>query len=314
MGIAVAVAPGIAQTQSNFPSKPIRIVVPFSAGSQPDILARMIGPKMSEKWGQPVVVDNRAGAGGTLGTSIVAKAASDGYTLLLTSGAFAFSVALQSHLPYDPLKDFAGVTQIGFTTNALVVAPSLGVRSVEGLIALARAKPGQILFSSAGAGSGTHLNAERFRLAAGIKVAHVGFKGISEALIEVLAGRVHFCVVNLGTGLAFIKDGRLLALAALTPQRSRLLPDLPTLAETLPGFEKPDVSIGLLAPARTPSPVLNQISKEVARIVDLPDIKERMLSMGFVTAPSTPGEHDKILRAQIETLSKVVKDAGLRAQ
>jgi len=266
---------------------------------------------MSESWGQPVVVETRTGAGGTIGTGIVAKATPDGHTLLLSSPAFVISAALHSNLSYDALSDFAGVTRIGFSTQALVVAPALGVRTVKDFIALAQAKPGQILFSSAGAGSSTHMNGERFRLAAGIKVVHVGFKGASDAMIEVVAGRVHYCVVGLAGALPFITDGRLLALAVSTPQRSPLLPDVPTIAEILPGFAR-DGSHSLLAPAGTPRPVLNQISKEVGRIFELPDIKERLKNFDFVSAPTTPEEHDWILRADIATFAKVVRDAGLR--
>ena len=311
---AVAAAPSPAQAQQKFPTKPIRLVVGLSAGGQADTVARIIGQKMTVNWGQPVVVENRAGAGGILAASTVAKAAPDGYTILYVTGGFAVSAALQANLPYDPLKDFAGVTQIGFVTQVLVVTPALGVKSVKELIALAQAKPGQILFSSSGAGTGNHLTVERIRLAAGIKLVHVAFKGGSEAVIEVVAGRVHFCIQSLASPLPFIKDGKLLALAVTTPQRSPVLPDVPALAETLPDFKRPETSSGLLAPAGTPRPVLNQISKEVARILDLPDVKERLQAIGFVPAPTTPEEYDKILRAQIETFSKLVRDAGLRSK
>jgi len=311
MSVGIAAVPGFAHAQQKFPSKPIRVVVPFSPGGTSDVLARMIGSKMSDSWGQPVVVETRTGAGGTIGTGIVAKATPDGHTLLLSSAAFVISAALHSDLSYDALRDFAGVTRIGFSTQALVVAPALGVKTVKDFIALGQAKPGQILFSSAGAGSSTHMNGERFRLAAGIKVVHVGFKGASDAMIEVVAGRVHYAVIGLASALAFIQDGRLVALAVGTPQRSPLLPDVPTISETLPGYAR-DGSHSLLAPAGTPRPVLNQISKEVGRIFELPDIKVRLKNFDFVSAPTTPEEHNKILRADIETFSGVVKLAGLR--
>ena len=189
--------------------------------------------------------------------------------------------------------------------------PSLGVKSVKDLIAFAQARPGQILFSSAGAGSGTHMNGERFRLAAGIKATHVGFKSSPEAVIEVVTGRVHYCMPALGPALPFIKDGRLLALAVASPQRSPLLPDVPAMAEVFPGYQR-DGSFGLLAPAGTPRPILNQISKEVARVLALPDVKERLQAMGFIPAPTTPEEFDRIVRADIETFTKVGKLVGLR--
>ena len=313
IAMSVAAAPGLAHSQQkNFPSKPVRVVT-VGPGSQNDILARIIGPKLSESWGQPVVVENRTGAGGAMAAAIVAKAPPDGYTLLMLSGQFAIGAAVHANLPYDALKDFAGVTQIGFSTVALVVAPSLGVKSVKDFIALARAKPGPILFSSSGAGSGTHMNGERFRLAAGIKAVHVAFKSSPEAVIEVVAGRVQYSMPALGPAMPFIKDGKLLALAVASPQRSPLLPDVPAMAEALPGY-KADGSYGLLAPAGTPRPILNQINKEVRRVLDLPDIKERLQTMGFVPIPSTPEEFDKIVRADIETFKTVGRLAGLIAK
>ena len=302
---------GLTQAQQKFPTKPIRFVVPFSPGGGTDTLARLIAQKMSESWGQAVVMENRTGAGGTIGTSIVAKATPDGHTLLVSSSAFAITAALHPTLPYDPLKDFAGVTRIGFSKTMLVVTPSLGVKTLKEFIELARARPGKILFSSAGAGSSTHLNAERFRLAAGIKVVHVAFKGSADAMIEVVAGRVHYAVSGLLTTLPYIRDGRLIALGVAMPQRSELLPDVPTIAEILPGYKR-DGSHVMLAPAGTPRPVLDQISNEVRRIFELPDVRERLKNFDYLLAPSTPAEMDRILRADIETFSEVVKAAGLR--
>jgi tripartite-type tricarboxylate transporter receptor subunit TctC len=282
-------------------------------GSPSDILARTLGPKMSESWGQPVVIENRPGAAGTIAAAILSKAAPDGYTILLISAQFAIGAALQSNLPYDPIKDFAGITQLGFSTSALLVAPALGVKSAKDFIALAQAKPGQILFSSGGAGSATHINAERFRFAAGIKAVHVGFKGTPDALLEVVAGRVHFCIVGVGSALPFIKDGRLLALAVSTPQRSPLLPDVPAMDEVLSGFGR-DGSHSLFAPAGTPRSVRDKISKEVARIFSLPEVKERLQALGFHLAPTTPEEHERIVRDQIKTFTEVGKLVGLRAK
>ena len=313
-GVAVTAVPGVAQAQQNFPTKPVRFVVPSAAGGPPDTVARLIGPKMSESWGQPVVIENRPGAGSMIGTSIVAKATPDGYTLLLNTGAFAVNAALQPNLPYDPLKDFAGVTGISSGTLALVVPPALGVNSVKDFIAFGKAQPGKILFGSAGAASYVHLWGEAVRLAAGIKAVHVGFKGAPQAAIEVLAGRVHYAVLNLIVVLPMIKDGKLLALAVNSPQRSPLLPDVPTMAETLPELKRPEGGMGILAPAGTPRPIRDQISKEVARILDLPDIKQRLQAMGSTPASRTPDEHDKFLRAQIETISRLVVEAGLKAK
>ena len=294
-----------------FPSKPIRFIVPFSPGGGTDTLTRIIAQKMSESWGQPVVIENRTGAGGTIGTGLVAKATPDGHTLLMSSSAFAITAAMSSNLPYDPLKDFAGVTRIGYSKGMLVVTPSLGVKTLKDFIELARARPGKILFSSGGAGSSTHLNGERFRMAAGIKAVHVGFKGSSDAVLEVVAGRCHYVMAGLITTLPYVKDGRLIPLAVTTPTRSTILPDVPTMAETLPGYKR-DGSHVMLAPAATPRAILNQISAEVRRIFELPEVVERLNKFDYLLVPSTPEEMDRILRADIQTFSEVITLAGLR--
>jgi len=307
--VALAAYAGHVQSQAKFPAKPVRIVT-VGAGSQNDILARMIGPKLSESWGQPVVVENRTGAGGALAASVVAKATPDGYTLLMLSNQFAIGAAIHANLPYDAVRDFAGVTQIGVATVALVVPPSLHVKSVPDLIALARAKP--VVFSSSGAGSGTHMNGEMFRVAAGIKAAHVGFRSSSEAVIEVAAGRVHYSVLPLGPALPFVREGRVLALAVAN-QRSPLLPDVPAMSEVLPHYERAG-SFGLIAPAATPRTVLHQISRDVRRVLDSPDIREKLAAMSFVPSGSTPEEFEKMVRADIEVFIKMARIAGLRSK
>jgi tripartite-type tricarboxylate transporter receptor subunit TctC len=301
-----------AQNPANYPARPVRMLA-GAFGSPSDMLARVLAQKMSENWGQPVVVENRPGAAGTIAAALLAKATPDGYTLLLISAQFTIGAALHAKLPYDPYKDFAGVTQIGFSTSALFVSPALGVKSVKEFIAHARANQGRLLFSSGGGGSSTHLNAERFNHAAGIKAVHVGFKGTPDALIEVVAGRTHYCIVGLGSALPFVKDGRLLALAVSTPNRSPLLPDVPAIPEVLPGFGR-DGSHSLLAPARTPMAIREKVSREVARIFALPDVKERLESIAYHPAPTTPIEHDQILREQIATFSEVAKRVGLKAK
>lgn len=315
-GLAFALVTALsfmATARDSFPNKPIQIIVPFSAGSGTDIVARMVGKKMSENWGQQVVVINRPGGGGIVAGSTVARAAPDGYTLLCSGTAFAVSAALYSKLPYDPLKDFAGVTQISTGPHVLVVTPSLGVKSVSDLIALAKRKPGQLNFGSAGIGGATHLSGEQFRFAADINVVHVPYKGTQEALIDTMAGRVQYVISPIGPALSFIKDGRLLALAVTAARRSPMLPDVPTVAEAaLPGFEFDSWS-GLWAPARTPIAVLDQLSNEVARILALPDVRERMQSEGSVPKSSTPEDFAKFTRAEIEKLGKVVKASGARA-
>ena len=311
-GVTFAAAPVFAQAPQNFPSKPIRLVASTTAGSQPDSIARMLGQKMSESWGRPVIVDNRPGAGGVLAANTVVKATPDGHTLLYALPNFAISAVLQPSLPYDPLKDLAGIIQIGFSTNLLVVAPALGVKSVNDLIALAKGQPGKIIFGSSPTGSAAHLSGARFNLIAGISVVHVAFKGGPEGTIEVLAGRIHYHIGTLGVLLPFIQDGRLLALAVTSPRRTPALAEVPTLGELFSEFKRPETSHALLAPAATPRAVVNQINKEIARILDLPDVKERLQGIGYVPTPSTPEECNAILRAQIETLSRLVSDAGLR--
>jgi len=319
-GITLAAPPGLARAQQaastgsgqDYPSRPIRLVVSTTAGSQPDTLARMIGQKMAESWGQPVVLDNRPGAQGMLAGTPVARATPDGYTLLYALPNFAIGAVLQPNLPYEPLKDFTGITQIGFSTNVLVATPALGAKTVSDLIAIAKSHPGKLIFGSSPTGSAAHLSGARFGVVAGIKTVHVAFRGGPEATIEVLAGRIQYHIGTLGVLLPFIKDGKLQALAVLSPQRTPALPDVPALGETLPEFKRPDTSHGLLAPAGTPRAILNRISKEVARILDLPDVRERTQAIGYVVEPSTPAEYNKILLAQIHALNRLVHDAGLR--
>ncbi len=305
-----ALTTGHAHAQQPYPTKPIRLLVAFTAGGVPDMLARLLGPRVGEALGQPLVIENRPGAGGTIAASIVAKAAPDGYTLLATSNALAISAALQPNLSYDALKDFSGVASIGFSTSALVVAPALGVKSVKELIALAHAQPGKIFFGSAGSGSGTHISAERFRFTAGIKAVHVAFKGQPEFIIEIVAGRVQFGMASLSSAMPLIKDGKLLPLA-LMPSRTPLLPEVPALPEVLPGAGR-DGSQMWLAPAGTPRAILQQISREVARALAMPEVKDRLVNFAFHVAPTTSEETDRMLRNDIAAFTKVVQDAGLR--
>lgn len=312
-GIAALLVAAGAGAQS-FPNKPFRIVVPFTPGSASDILARMIGPKMLERWGQQVVVDNRPSAAGVVAGEIVAKALPDGYTLMVTSSAFAGSAALGMKLPYDSIKDFAGISQIVSTPLVVVVGPGLGVRSLQELIALAKRNPGKINFASSGIGSGTHYAGELFRLAAGIDAVHVPYKGTPEALNDTLAGRIEYYITPLLPAVALIKSERLLALAVTTAQRVPLLPDVPTIAEAaLAGFEY-DGWFGIFAPARTPRAVVNTLSREVARIMALAEIKERVASLGAVPRPSTPEGFDKLVHSEIGKRAEVFRSAGAAAK
>ena len=311
IGFAVP-EPVFAQQTQKFPTKSVRLVVGFSPGSATDFTARVFGAKLSELWGQPVVIENRSGAGSTLANAMVAQATPDGHTLLVVSASFAITAVLQQkNLPYDALRDLRGVSQFGSTTGALVVPPSLGVKSVKALIALAKER--RLLFGSAGAGSGLHMSTERFNIAAGIKATHVGFKGQPEMNVEIVTARVHYGFPSLGTSMPFIKDGRLLPLAVNTPKRSPHVPNVPAMVEIVPSFER-DAAHALMAPAKTPREIVHKISKDVARVAEMPDVKERMHTISFDIAPSTPEEYDKAVRKQIEVFTEVAKAAGLIAK
>jgi tripartite-type tricarboxylate transporter receptor subunit TctC len=308
---AALVAPASAQT---YPTKPIRVIVPFTPGSATDFLARVVGGKMVETWGQQVVVDNRPSAGGIVAGEMVARAAPDGHTLMLNSSAFAGSAALYNKLPYDPIKDFTGVSQIGGTPVMLIVAPNLGVKSLKELIALAKQKPGQLNFGSSGIGSGTHYAGELFMLAAGIKAVHVPYKGTPEVVSDTIAGRLHYSIVAMPPAVPLVKSGRLLGLAVTTAARSPSVPDVPTMAEAaLPGFEY-DGWFGVFAPGPTPRKIVNQLNAEIVRILALPDVKEQILASGVVPRSSTPEAFDKLVRAEIATRRKVFAAAGAKPE
>jgi tripartite-type tricarboxylate transporter receptor subunit TctC len=288
------------------------MIVPFSPGSQTDILARWIGEKMTEKWTQQVVVDNRPSAGGTIASQYVLAANPDGHTLMMVSTGHAGNATLYSKLPYDTIKDFSGISRVASVPNLLVVSPTLGVKSVKELIALAKSKPGQLNFSSAGIGSGTQINGEMFKLAAGINATHVPYKGAPEALNEAMAGRVEFNFSPILVAAGQVKAGKVLALAVSTASRSPMFPDVPTVAEAaLPGFEY-DQWYGLLASAKTPRPLINTVNQEVVRILNLPDMKERLLTQGATPAPTTPQEFDAFIRSEVKRFAQVLIAAGAR--
>jgi tripartite-type tricarboxylate transporter receptor subunit TctC len=298
--------------QQSFPNRPIRMLVPFSPGSQTDILARWVGEKMNESWGQQVVVDNRPSAGGTIASQYVLAANPDGHTLMMVSTGHAGNATLYSKLPYDTVNDFAGITRVASVPNLLVVTPTLGVTSVKELIAMAKAKPGQFNFSSAGIGSGTQINGEMFKLAAGFQATHVPYKGAPEALNETIAGRVQFCFTPVLIAAGQVKAGKVVALAVSTASRSPMFPNLPTVAEAgLPGFDY-DQWYGLLASAKTPRALVNTLNKEVVRILDLPEMKERLLTQGATPAPMSPEEFDAFIRSEVKRFAKVLIAAGAR--
>jgi len=297
-----------------WPSKPVRVVVPFTAGSATDILARTFAQKLQEYWGQSVIVDNRPGAGGTIGTGIVAKSPPDGYTLLVHSAAYAVNPSIYPDLPFDTLKDFVEIAPLGGQPNVLVVAPASGIKSVSDLIAQAKAKPGQFNYGSAGTGSGTHMNAEKFKLATGIDAVHVPYKGTPEALTDTMAGRVTYFFSPISAALPQVKEGRLVALGVSSAQRSSILKDVPTIAESgLPAFDY-NLWVGLFGPAGMPPELVDRISKDVQRALGSAEIKERLASLGAEPMPMTPAEFRAFTRNDFEVSAKIVKAAGIKAQ
>ena len=296
-----------------YPAHPVRMIVPLSAGSAADTLARQLANKIGESWSQPILVENRPGAGTTLGADAVAKARPDGHTLLVNSASFAASAAMYSKLPYDPLKDFAPISQIAIAPFVVVAAPSLGAKSIKDLIELAKAKPGQLNFGSAGVGTSSHFAAEQLRLAAGLNVVHVPYKGPPEALLDVMTGRVQYFLSPLLPALPFIREGRLLALGITTAQRSSALQDVPTVAEVgLSGYEYVDWW-GVFAPAATPREVIDKIGRDIARALGLPEITRQLLSQGVEARPSSPDEFAAFVRAKIASLRQIATLAGIRA-
>src|SRR6266581_1795507 len=298
----------------SYPNKPVHIVVPFTAGSATDILARSFGQKLSEMWAQPVVVENRPGAGGTIGAAVVAKSPADGYTLLVHSAAHAYNPSIYPNLSYDTVKDFVEIVPLAGQPNVLIVAPSLGVKSVAELIALAKQKPGQLNFGSAGTGSGTHINAEKFRLAAGIEVVHIPYKGTPEALNDTLAGRVTYFFSPISAALPNIREGKLIALGVSSAKRSSALPNVPTIAEAaLPGFEY-NLWVGVFAPAGTPPDIVDKINKDIDKVLQTPEVKERLANLGAEAMPMTPAEFKNFVHTEINESAKVIKTAGIKAQ
>ena len=303
-----------AAVEPAFPNRPIRIVVPFTAGSATDVIARIVGPQLVERWGRQVVTDNRPSAGGIVACTIVAEATPDGHTLMVTGSNFAGAAALYSKLPYDPVRDFSGITQYASTPLVLVVAPNLGAKSLQELIALARERPGQLNYGSTGLGSGPHYGAELFKLASGVNAVHVPYRGSPESLTDLMGGRVHFILSPVLAAVPLIRSGRLLALGVTTTYRAQALPDVPTLAEAgLVGFEYQGW-YGMLAPSRTPRAIINLLAKEVGQILALPEIKERIANQGAIAKSSSPEAFDKLVHDEITTRRKVWKAAGVKAE
>jgi tripartite-type tricarboxylate transporter receptor subunit TctC len=293
-----------------WPSRTIRAVCPFTAGSTIDILGRIVTDPLAQALGQTIVVENRGGAGGSIGSAAVAKAEPDGYTLLINASAHTAAPAAYPNISYDPAGDFAGIAMIGVVPNVLLIAPSKNIRSAKELAE--RAKAGEMTYASAGVGSATHWAAERFRLSAGFSATHVPFRGGPEALTEVMTGRIDFMCVGTSSGLPFVHDGRLLALAVTTQKRSAALPDVPTTLEL--GFAESDYTFwnGFLAPAQTPKPIIARLHGEITKILALPAVQERLKPQGIEPLPLSPAEFDALMRREIASNLALAKAAGLK--
>ena len=311
--LPMAPCPSAAEDATKYPDRPIHAIVGFSAGSGADLASRIIGEKISEAWKQPFITENRPGAGGSLAAQSVAKAAPDGYTLLTISAAHVIQPAISSTVLYDA-KDFTAITTTISVPNVLVVNPSLGVKSVKDLVAMAKAKPGELLYSSAGVGSGTHFAAELFKSLAAIEVRHVPYRGIPEALTEVVAGRIHFTFSPLSSVLPLLGKGDVIALAVAPATRAAALPNVPTVAEAgIPQYAW-DTWFGLLAPAKTPPAIVTALNREIVRTVVLPDVKKRWETLGAEALPKTPAEFEQYLADQSQLVAKLVKAANIPAK
>jgi len=309
--IALLLMAGPAAAQS-YPSKPIRWIVPFPTSGATDILTRTIAQKLSEALGQPVIVDNKPGAGGALGSDIVAKAAPDGYTLLMaTTSTHSIGPALQK-LPYDAQRDFAAISNVADSTNVLIVSPQLGVNTVRELIALAKSKPGQLNYSSSGTGSIVHLSGERFKSMAGIDIVHIPYKGTALAIPDIISGRIALMFDNIVSVMPHIRSGKVKALAISSQKRSLLLPELPTMIEAgVPGYVS-DTYFGVFAPAGMPNEIVMRLNAELVKIVHDKETKERLLTLGAEPVGSTPEQLASVVRTENAKWAKVIKDAGVK--
>ncbi len=310
--VGVVSGSAVAQ-QSAFPTRPVRFIIPVPPGGGADLLARAVGQKLTETWGQTVVIDNRGGAGGTIAVDMAAKAAPDGHTIVMgLIASIAVNVSLIK-LPYDPVADFAPITLLAVAQNLLVVHPSLPAASVRELIALLKSKPGYFNYASAGNGTSPHLSAELFKLMTGVSMNHVPYKGAGPALVDLVGGQVGIYFGSLPATLPQVRTGKLRVLAVSGSRRSQIVPDLPTVAEAgVPGFES-NQWYGVLAPAKTPAWIVNQLNRDIITVLKLPEVRERLSSQGFEVVANSPADFGRYIREEIAKWAKVIKQAGIRA-
>jgi tripartite-type tricarboxylate transporter receptor subunit TctC len=309
--LAAPVLPRAARAQA-WPSRQIRAVVPFTAGSTIDIVGRIVLEQLSHQLGQSIVVENRGGAGGTIGTAMVARADPDGYTILAHSAAHTSAPAIYSNMPYDAARDFIAVAALGSSPNLVVVAPDKGIKTLQELVALAKQKAGAITFGTAGVGSSTHFTTERFRFSAGFDGVHVPFRGMPEVLTEVMTGRVDFCFSTIAAALPFIRDGKLVVLAVSTPKRSAALPEVPTTTEL--GYANSDYTFwnGLFLPAKTPGEIVEKLHAEAQKAATAPAVVAKLAAQGIDPMPITPAAFDALIRKEIEENIALVRAAGIK--
>ncbi|HEY7656906.1 MAG TPA: tripartite tricarboxylate transporter substrate binding protein [Burkholderiales bacterium] len=312
LALPVAVWIAFAAHAQNYPTRPVRIIVPFAPGGATDIVTRIVGLKLTEVWGQTIVVDNRAGAGGNVGAELAAKATADGYTLFMPSGSV---VTANKHmyrkLNWNPDNDFVAITNCASGPQIIAVNAGFAAKSIKDLIAMAKAKPGAINFGSAGIGTQTHLAAENFAYSAGIDVLHIPYKGEGPALVELVAGQINFLTPNLSAAIGFVKQGKIRALGVTSKQRSAQVPDVPAVAETLPGFENLGW-FGLVAPTSTPKAVITKVHRDVVAVLRSPDVKKRFEDLGMVPVGNTPAEFAKAIQAESGHWARVIKERKLQ--
>ena len=310
----VGVALSVAAWAQPYPSKPIKIIVPFTPGSATDVMGRIVGERLNAAWGQPVIVDNKPGAGGSIGIREGARAEPDGYTLVLVSSGHAVNHVLYKDLGYDTLKDFAAVAMLGSLPSVLIVPPNSPANSVKELIAMLKARPGQYNYASAGVGSGAHVSLEKFNVAAGVKAVHVPLKGTPPILAETMAGRVEYAMVPALSGMGPVRDGKVKPLAVTTSTRVSALPNVPTLGEAgLPGGES-TFWLALLAPSKTPRDIVAKANAEVQRALQSPEVKERLAKLGAEPMAMSPAESDAFIAREYHDLGNIMRDAGLTPQ
>jgi tripartite-type tricarboxylate transporter receptor subunit TctC len=307
---ALVIAPWV-PAQGSYPSKPVRLIVPYPPGGSTDFVAREVAHRLSEAWGQQVVIDNRAGAGTLIGLNLGAKAAPDGYTVqFATAAGLALLPALGVKMPFDPVKDFVPIGQMVRIPFVLVVHPSVPANSVKELIALAKAQPGKLNYGSPGVGTPNHLGGELLKALAGIDIVHVPYKGSGPAVTDVVAGQLQLMFTGIPQISGFVKSGRLKLIAIATPTRSRVMPDAPAIAETLPGFDC-STWYGLLAPAGTPAAIVTKINADMNKVLAQPEVIQRFLDQGVEVASGTPQELQQVMAAELKRWSTVIKDAGI---